>query len=199
MEPAYDRLARFYDTCFSPMERGFLGRWRAEALGELPEGADILELGSGTGANFKYYPPSHLAVSSELSGEMLSIARTKTRGNLLVQADAQQLPFPANSFDAVFATLVFCSIPDPMMAFAEVRRVLRPDGRVVLLEHVRPPGWLGRVFDAASKATVALIDDHFDRRTAEIAATSGLRVVEVRTRLRGVVNLIVCREENRAE
>ena len=122
------------------MERGFLGRWRAEALGELPENADILELGAGTGANFKYYPPSHLAVSSELSGEMLAVAQTKARENFLVQADAQLLPFPTNSFDAVFATLVFCSIPDPMQAFAEVRRVVRPGGRVVLMEHVTKKG-----------------------------------------------------------
>src|SRR5690606_8754499 len=194
MDPAYDRLARFYDHCFAPMESTFLGRWREEALSELPRDAAILELGSGTGANFKYYPPSRLAVSSELSAEMLAVAKTKVRGNLLTQADAQYLPFPENTFDAVFATLVFCSIPDPMVAFGEVRRVLKHGGTVVLLEHVRPPGWLGNVFDSFNKLSVALIDDHFNRRTAELAAAAGLEVVEVRSRLKGAVNLIICRE-----
>ncbi|HMS07930.1 MAG TPA: hypothetical protein PKE66_00420, partial [Pyrinomonadaceae bacterium] len=85
----------------------------------------------------------------------------------------------------------FCSIPRPENAFAELRRVVRPGGRVVLLEHVRPPGLLGMVFDLLNFATVALIDDHFNRRTADVAVASGLRLVENRRKLAGIVNLIV--------
>lgn len=192
MKPVYDSFARIYDRAFAPFEKRFLGRWRNETLSLLPKDASILELGSGTGANFKYYPESLLAVSSELSMEMLRVAATKQRFNLLVEADAQSLPFPENCFDAAFATLVFCSIPKPELAFAEIRRVVRPGGKVVLLEHVRPPGFLGHVFDAASHVTVAFMDDHFNRRTAEIAASAGLAVTEVRSRAAGIVNLIIC-------
>ena len=122
---------------------------------------------------------------------MLSFAAKKTRGNALIQADAEQLPFAAGSFDAAFATLVFCSIPWPENALAELRRVVRPGGRVVLLEHVRPPGLLGMLFDLLNFATVALIDDHFNRRTAETAVASGLRLVENRRKLAGIVTLTV--------
>lgn len=192
MQPPYDRFARIYDRLFEPFERWFLANWRKETLALLPVDAEILELGAGTGANFEFYPAARRAVSSELSIEMIRIAVTKRHSNLLVEADAQCLPFPANSFDAAFATLVFCSIPDPGMAFRELCRVVRPGGHVILLEHVRPEGFLGRVFDAVNLASVALIDDHFNRETARSAAENGLKVLEVRKKAAGAVNLIIC-------
>jgi phosphatidylethanolamine/phosphatidyl-N-methylethanolamine N-methyltransferase len=192
MPATYDKLARYYDGAFGWFEDRFLGEWRAETLSLLPADSDILEIGAGTGANFRFYPESRTAVSTELSGPMIAIARSKAGDNILCQADAQSLPFGANAFDAAFATLVFCSIPDPTAAFAELVRVIRPGGNVVLLEHVRPPGMAGRVFDLLSIATVALIDDHFNRRTATLAVEAGLKLLEVRTKARGAVNLIVC-------
>jgi ubiquinone/menaquinone biosynthesis C-methylase UbiE len=192
MRPVYDRLAPFYDMVFGPFEKWFLARWRKETLSLLPRDSAVLELGAGTGANFEFYPTCRLAVSSEISSQMLELAATKVRSNVLVQADAQGLPFAENTFDAAFATLVFCSIPDPAEAFAELRRVVRPNGRIVLLEHVRPPGALGRAFDILNRVTVALIDDHFNRETARTAEAAGLRIIEIRKKARGAVNLIVC-------
>ena len=189
----YDSFARFYDRLFAPFEKRFLGRWRSETLGLLPLDAAILELGAGTGANFKFYPTSKIAISSELAAEMITIAATKRRSNLLVQADAQSLPFAENSFDGAFATLVFCSIPEPNRAFGELLRVVKPGGAVVLLEHVRPDGPLGVFFDVLNVLTVALIDDHFNRRTADTAAAAGLEVLEIRRKAFGIVNLIDCR------
>ena len=188
----YDKLAKFYDAAFAPFERRFLSKWRAETLALLPENASILELGSGTGANFQYYPKCERAVSSEISIKMLEIAKSKANLNSLVQADAQSLPFGENAFDAAFATLVFCSIPNPAAAFAELKRVIKPGGRVVLLEHVRPPGVLGYVFDILNVLTVAFIDDHFNRETADLAESCGLKIIEVRRKAAGAVNLIVC-------
>jgi ubiquinone/menaquinone biosynthesis C-methylase UbiE len=123
---------------------------------------------------------------------MLKIAKGRAECIELVQADAQRLPFADNCFDAAFATLVFCSIPEPGLAFGEINRVVRPGGQVVLLEHVRPNSMLGYLFDALNRVTVAAMEDHFNRRTADLAAASGLRVVEVRRKLAGVINLIVC-------
>lgn len=192
MAPVYDKFAKAYDAAFAPFEKRFLSRWRTETLELLPKDSVILEIGAGTGANFAFYPDSIHAVSSELSIKMLEIAKSKAGSNVLVQADAQNLPFAVNVFDAAFATLVFCSIPNPATAFAELRRVIKPGGKIILLEHVRPPGLLGYFFDGLNVLTVALIDDHFNRTTAELAIKSGLRIVEVRRKAFGIVNLIVC-------
>lgn len=191
----YDRLASRYDRAMQPLERLLLARLRAEAWRELPADAScILEVGSGTGVNFPFYPKDARGACVELSFEMIRQAQTKPRPRAirLVQASAEQLPFADNSFDAALATLVFCSIASPAQAFAEVRRVVRAGGRVVLLEHVRPRGLLGPVFDALSLLTVPLFDDHFNRRTAEEAWSAGLRVLRVEPHALGIVQLIMC-------
>lgn len=192
MPAVYDSFAKYYDRFFAPLEWLGLEQMRQETIALLPENASILEVGCGAGANFQFYPPCKRAVSSELSIRMLDVATTKRRENHLIQADAQSLPFGKNEFDAAFATLVFCSIPKPESAFTELRRVVRKGGRVVLLEHVRPDGILGPMFDLLNKATIALADDHFNRQTVTLAEESGLKLIEVRKKLAGIVNLIVC-------
>lgn len=188
----YDKFAAGYDRALAPMEKRFLSRWREETLSYLPENARILEIGAGTGLNFRFYPPSRRAVASEISMKMLARAKEKTATIRLVQADAEILPLAADSFDAAFATLVFCSIPRPETAFAEIKRVVKNSGRVVLLEHVRPPNPAGYFFDLVNLATVPLFEDHFNRPTARLAANSGLKILEVREKAFGIVNLIVC-------
>jgi phosphatidylethanolamine/phosphatidyl-N-methylethanolamine N-methyltransferase len=193
--PVYDRLAGHYERVLGPLERRWLGRLRAEALAELPEGAKLLEVGAGTGLNFAHYPRGARGVASEPSREMLRVASEKPErpsGVRLVQASAEALPFGDDAFDAAFATLVFCSVASPARAFEELRRVVRAGGKVVLLEHVRPAGLLGHAFDALSLLTVPLFEDHFNRRTAEEARRAGLLLRSVGRRLGGVVQLIVC-------
>ena len=186
----YDRFAAAYDRTMAPLDRRFLAKWRAEALSLVPAGGDLLEVGAGTGRNFPFYPEFRRAVASEISGGMLHYAAA-IRGTIeVVQADAESLPFADNSFDAAFATLVFCSIGRPEAAFRELVRCLRPNGIVVLLEHVRPPGLLGRFFDLLNVATVALIDDHFNRETAAIASRNGLDIEFVKSKAGGAVQLI---------
>lgn len=191
----YDRLARHYDRAMRPLERLFLARLRAEALRELPSHARLLEVGAGTGANFSLYPAGASGAATEPSLEMIAHARRKRgrpRGVRLVRAPAERLPFADATFDAAFATLVFCSVREPARAMAEIRRVVRRGGRVVLLEHVRPEGALGRVFDALNVVTVALIEDHFNRRTEDEARRAGLRVASAERRCAGVFQIIVC-------
>jgi ubiquinone/menaquinone biosynthesis C-methylase UbiE len=105
------------------------------------------------------------------------------------------LPFAANSFDAAFATLVFCAIPNPEKAFAELKRAVKKNGKIILLEHVRPKGLIGYLFDLLNIFTERLIEDHFNRETAKIAEKSGLKILEVREKAFGIVNLIICENE----
>lgn len=193
--PVYDRLAEHYDGAMQPLERWFLARLRAQTLAALPQSSSILEVGAGTGANFPYYPMEASGAASELSGKMLLVARTKRKPDSihLIQNSAEALPFADASFDAAFATLVFCSVASPQTAFAELRRVVRPHGTVALLEHVRPERWLlGPVFDALNLFTVALLDDHFNRRTAFEAQRAGLKVQRIERHALGIIQIIVC-------
>lgn len=174
------------------LNAGFYQTWRKETLSYLPENSHILEVGAGTGANFCFYPSCKKAVAGEISYKMLEIAKEKTDFIELVQADAETLPFAVNSFDAAFATLVFCSIPNPENAFRELQRVVKQNGKIILLEHIRPKGLPGYFFDFLNIFTVALIEDYFNRNTAEIAENSGLKILEVKEKAFGIVNLIIC-------
>ena len=191
----YDRFAGGYDRLIRPWERLGLARLRAAVLAEMPSGGWLLEVGAGTGGNFPFYPRDARAACAEPSREMLLRAREKPErpaGAALFQSVAEALPFADGTFDAAFATLVFCSVASPAGAFAELRRVVRPGGRVALVEHVRPRGALGYAFDALSLVTVPLMEDHFNRRTAEEARRAGLDVLRVDEHLLGIVQLIVC-------
>ena len=191
----YDDIAPHYDAAMRPLDRWFLARLRATTFRYLAAEGRTLEIGAGTGGNFIYYPTNTLSIASEPSREMLRIASAKVRPSSvrLVQSCAEQLPFADDCFDAAFATLVFCSIARPREAFAELRRVVKSGGTVILLEHVRPNGLLGPVFDLLNLVTVPLFDDHFNRRTADEAEANGLRLVKVERSLLGIINLISCR------
>lgn len=195
MKPArYDEVAPYYEGVMSPLQRWGLVRLRQETIRQLPAGR-ILEIGAGTGLNFVHYPPDAHGVATEFSREMLRIASTKAKpaSVQLLQNRAEDLPFKNHSFDAAFATLVFCSVEHPAPAFAELRRVVRPGGTIVLLEHVRPRGILGPLFDLLNVFTVRLFADHMNRRTAAMVAEAGLEVIDVKSRLLGIINLIKCR------
>jgi len=190
----YNELAPKYEA-ISRFEQRFFPTLRAEALSLLPTNARILEVGAGTGLNFIHYPAGASGVASEPNSEMLKLAREKQRPSRvsLVQNCAEQLPFADDSFEAAFATLVFCSVASPPAAFAELRRVVRGGGKIILLDHVRPGGLLGPVFDVFNLFTVPLFDDHMNRRTSELAKVVGLEVVEVKRKAWGIVNLITCK------
>ena len=189
----YNELAPKYEA-ISRFEQRFFPTLRVEALSLIPANARILELGAGTGLNFIHYPAGASGVATEPNSEMIKLAREKRRPSQvsLVQNCAEQLPFAADSFDAAFATLVFCSVGSPQVAFAELRRVVRRGGKIVLLDHVRPNGLIGPLFDLFNLFTVPLFNDHMNRRTTELAKSAGLKVVEVKRKAWGIINLVTC-------
>lgn len=189
----YDAIAPRYDSAIRPCERLFLARLRERTIAALPKNQLLLEVGAGTGLNFSYFDPSTRGVASELSREMIRQAETKSRpGNVsLIQANIEALPFPDDYFDAALSTLLFCSVASPQKSFSELRRVVRAGGRIVMLEHVRPPGLLGPLFDLLNKVTVPLCEDHFNRRTASEARRAGFHVESIERALLGIFNIIV--------
>src|SRR5437870_12621816 len=143
----YDELARFYDFQMRAFELLLFGDGRRWAVSQA-EG-DTLEIAVGTGRNLAYYPEGVKLTGVELSEQMLDKARRRAeqlgRDVDLRQGDAQSLDFGDGTFDTVVCTFGLCTIPDEVAAIREARRVLRPGGKLVLLEHVRSPvSWVRR-------------------------------------------------------
>ena len=137
-------FAALYDTVTGPLEQAVLAPRRAALLGELA--GEVLEIGAGTGASLVHYRQANRVVATEPDPAMRArLARALERSAVPVElsdAAAEDLPFPAAHFDAVVAVCVLCSVEDPHTALAEARRVLKPGGRLVVLDHVRGPGRL---------------------------------------------------------
>lgn len=179
----YDRVARLYDLYDTPMD--WLGGARRRRRVLARAAGRVLEVGIGTGRNTEHYPPGVHVVGIDLSGAMLARARRRVaRGGVvdgLAQGDAQRLPYPDAAFDTVTATCVFCSVADPLAGLREVRRVVKPVGQVLLLEHVRPRNRvLGWLFDVLSPFTRRLFGPSINRRTEENVAAAGLRATDIR-------------------
>ncbi len=189
----YNRNARFYNLTELPMEWLFYRRWRRR-LFSLVKGPRILEVGVGTGKNLPFYPGGLWAVGVDLSEKMMSKARSsaKAKGVYLCQADAQHLAFRDAVFDSVVATFVFCSVPDPIVGMKEIRRVLKPEGQLLLLEHVRPQNRaLAAIFDAADPLVFAASGVHINRTTADNLRKAGFRIVREENLLSTVYKLFV--------
>jgi ubiquinone/menaquinone biosynthesis C-methylase UbiE len=180
----YDRTARIYDVMGAPMEWMGGARRRRRVLSRAR--GRVLEVGVGTGASFEHYPAGGIELHGlDISEPMLRRARSRAaRLGIQVrleQGDAEALPYADDSFDTVTATCVFCSVPDPVRGLRELGRVVRPDGRILLLEHVRPENpVLGRVFDLLSPLTRRLMGPEINRRTEANVVAAGLEIVGVR-------------------
>lgn len=191
----YNRIAPFYDLMEALVERGFRA-WR-EKLWRQAYG-DILEVGIGTGKNIPYHPPGAKVIGIDLADQMLARARQRARALGarvdLREGDVQALAFPDNTFDTAVATFVFCSVPDPVRGLRELRRVVKPGGRILLLEHVRLDGLAGRIMDLLNPLVVRIIGANINRRTVENVKTAGLEIENVEhLGPMGMVKLIVAR------
>lgn len=140
MRPWARAYARIYDLLFRAIEANGMRDARRGLVGSL--GGRVLEIGAGTGLNAAHYPASVtelvLTEPEEAMADQLR-AKPEAARATVVQASAEALPFPDAHFDAVVGTLVLCTVPRPDAALAEIRRVLKPGGRLVFMEHVRSP------------------------------------------------------------
>lgn len=136
----YEKLASIYDYVFGPTLHA--GRLQALQRMAISPGDRILEVGVGTGINLSLYPKDCSITGIDLSDSMLErayerVARNGLRHVRLQQMDASALAFPDDSFDIVYAPYLISVVPDPVQVAREMRRVCRPGGRVIILNHFR--------------------------------------------------------------
>jgi ubiquinone/menaquinone biosynthesis C-methylase UbiE len=200
-------MAALYDRFMQATEDACLRHWRAELLSGLH--GKVLEVGAGTGANLAHYPPQVTEIvltepdaamseklatrlagtENELHGARVGhrpgarISGVSGRAISFVAADVSRLPFADETFDAVVATLLLCSVPDPVKAVAEMKRVLVPGGTFVFLEHVGAEArstrrtWQGRI-EPLWKHVAG--NCHLTRDTARTLEEAGFESIELR-------------------
>ncbi len=157
---AYRRWAGVYDTLFGGISKK--GRKRAVDLVNRLPGRDVLEVGVGTGLALPHYNRDKRITGIDLSKEMLSKARERTRRDglghvkALLEMDAESTSFPDDSFDIAVAMFVASVVPNPIALLAEMRRLVRPGGNILLINHFAaergPRWWLERAMAPASRA-----------------------------------------------
>ena len=179
----YQRISPIYDKLEWMMERRFKP-WR-EKLWQFVCGPQVLEVGVGTGKNMEFWPLNCRMTAIDLTPGMLDIARQRAKslnrqGINLFLDDVQHLEFPSGIFDTVVTTFVFCSVPDPVQGLREIRRVVRPGGQVLLLEHVRiDRPVIGTMMDLLAPLVVRLNGANINRRTVENVLLAGLHIERV--------------------
>lgn len=178
-------FAALYDRLNGAMERGWMGERRSRLLADLAGLAgtrgEVLEIGGGTGANLSHYRGVERVTISEPDPFMREKLRPKlVQARVPVEisdAGAESLPFPDGSFDTVVSTLVLCTVPDQRAALAEIRRVLRPGGRLLFIEHVRGEGQAARWQDRIEPLWRRLLAGcHPNRDTVSAIRATGFEI-----------------------
>jgi len=190
----YDRNAFLYDLMEWPVERMRFKGWRSRLTPKI-KGPRALEVGVGTGKNMAYYPPDVSVTAIDFSPKMLAKANKRVNRTGapvdLQQMDVQQLDFADAVFDTVFATFVFCSVPDPVEGLRELRRVCKPKGRLLLMEHMRPENpLLGTIFDRFNFIAVGLTGANINRRTVNNVKKAGWLPIKVENLFSDIVRWI---------
>jgi len=190
----WDKHSDTYDRQMRLMDRVVFGDSRAWACAQAT--GEVLEVAIGTGLNLSRYPEDVDLTGIDLSEQMLAIARTRAadlgRTVTLEQANAHTLPFDEATFDTVVCTFGLCAIPDTDRAIAEINRVLRPGGRLILIDHVASSAPLVRgVQRLLELATIPLGGEHFLRRPLNNVRAAGFRVDRTQRFKLGIVERLV--------
>lgn len=193
----WEKAAPSYDRQIALFEKLLLGGGR-EWLGARAHGL-VLEVAIGTGRNLPHYPPDTTVTGIELSPAMLAIAARRAdslgRHVDLRTGDAEHLPYGEATFDTVVCALSLCAIPDPAAAISEMKRVLVPGGRLLLLDHVGstwPPIYAAQWL--LERFTVRLAGEYFTRRQQPLVKAARFDIVEDERLKAGMVERLFARK-----
>lgn len=193
----WDKQSRHYDPAMRFMDRVLFGDSRSWACSRAS--GETLEVAIGTGLNLPVYPAEVTLTGIDLSEPMLDLARDRAaelgRSVRLLQGNAHTLPFDDACFDTVVCTFGLCAIPDVDAALAEMRRVLRPGGRLILVDHIESTSRIARgVQRLLEVATVPMGGEHFLRRPSVKVRALGFDVEQVERFKAGLVERLVARK-----
>jgi ubiquinone/menaquinone biosynthesis C-methylase UbiE len=167
---AFDIMNRGIEVRFGERKR----EWFSRSAGS------TLLVAVGTGLDLEYFPSGKKVVGIDISPKMLEKARerlnTITSSTSLVRADVQMLGFGDNTFDSVVTSCTFCSVPDPVAGLKELRRVMKPGGKLIMFEHVRSDiFWMGPMMDLMTYFSRKVGPD-LNRRTKQNVIRAGFRL-----------------------
>ena len=193
----WQRNAEKYDKQMNFMDRRLFVGGR-EWLAQRARGK-VLEVAIGTGRNLRYYPKDIDLTGIDLSPATLEIARGRAAklgmDVELHEADGQALTFEDETFDTVVAGLCMCNFPDPIRAVGEIKRVLKPGGSLIAMDHVRSPVLPVRLVQKAiNPLTVRIEGDHMTREPLEYYAHHGFEIVELERHKWGIVERVHARK-----
>jgi ubiquinone/menaquinone biosynthesis C-methylase UbiE len=193
----WDKQAPKYDKQVAFLERRLFGDGRHWVCSQAT--GDVLEVAIGTGRNLPFYPEGIRLTGTDFSPAMLELARRQAdqlgRRVDLRLGDAQALELPDASFDTVVCTLSLCAIPDERRAVAEMKRVLRPGGRLLLLDHVAGlPRWLRAIQRLLELVTRPATGDHQLRHPLLPVQAEGLEVERREQSKLGMVERLAARK-----
>ena len=188
--PKYDRESKSTERWFFGSEHRGWACSRAKGV--------TLEVAIGTGLNLARYPPDVRLTGIDLTPEMLALARVRAsdlgRPVTLCEGDAQALPFPDGTFDTVLCTYSMCSVPDESRTVFEMDRVLKPGGRLILVDHVRsnvaPIYWIQRLMELAPSRG----ERELTRRPITHVLATGFLIEETDRSRAGMIERLIARK-----
>lgn len=178
-----DHIAKWNNAskCFDLANVGIERRYRyyKRKLFTKCRGKTLL-VAAGTGLDFPYFPDGLEITAIDFSPKMVEIAQKKTggyNGKLdVIEADVMKLDFPRESFDTVVTSCTFCSVPDPVKGLKEIHRVIRPDGRLLMFEHVRAGNaLLGAMMDITAPL-FKKVGPEINRKTGDNIKKAGFKI-----------------------
>jgi phosphatidylethanolamine/phosphatidyl-N-methylethanolamine N-methyltransferase len=196
----YAEFAPLYDKVFGKIFYNRL-EYVIENLG-IPPGAKVLEVGAGTGTSFPAYPEHCEITGVDLAPDMLARARQKIEENhwshlTVMEMNALDLEFPDNTFDYVMAFHVVTVVPDPVRMIAEAKRVCKPGGRIVIVNHFTSEvPLLGSLTQALDPIT-RWLGWRTDLRLKPFLQTTGLQVERsYKLSKASLYDVLICRKES---